>query len=83
MPTPSMAATCSSLVYGSGSDWVKNILAAGTATLTIQGDEVELAAPRVVTKDVAWPQLPPDTEAPQALLRVAEFLQMDTVATVS
>ncbi len=65
------------LMYGSGSDWVKNVLAAGTARLTVDGEEFELASPRVVTKDVAWQQLPATTKAPPDYLRVTEFLQMD------
>ena len=65
------------LVYGSGSDWVQNILAAGAARLRIDGDEVELGSPRLVTKDVAWPQMPAQTTEPPGFLRVTEFLQMD------
>ncbi len=65
------------LMYGSDSDWVKNVLAAGTASLKIDSDEFELASPRLVTKDVAWQQLPEATKAPPGFLRVTEFLQMD------
>jgi deazaflavin-dependent oxidoreductase (nitroreductase family) len=65
------------LMYGSDSDWVKNVLAAGTAGLKIGGDEFELMSPRLVTKDVAWQQLPEATKAPPRFLRVSEFLQMD------
>ncbi len=65
------------LMYGSGSDWVKNVLAAGTASLTINGDEFDLASPRLVAKDVAWQRLPATTKAPPRFLRVTEFLQMD------
>lgn len=65
------------LVYGSSSDWVKNVLAAGTAMLKVDGAEVDLASPRVVTKDAAWRQLPPTTKPPPGFLRVSEYLQMD------
>lgn len=65
------------LVYGSRSDWVQNILAAGRATLTVAGKTIELDTPRVVSKEVAWPQLAADTKEPPGLLRVNEFLQMD------
>ena len=65
------------LVYGSRSDWVQNILAAGSARLRIDGDEVHLASPRVVTKDVAWRQMPAQTTKPPGILRITEFLQMD------
>lgn len=65
------------LMYGSGSDWVQNVLAAGTAMLKIDGDEFELVSPRLVTKDVAWQQLPATAKAPPNFLRVTEYLQMD------
>ena len=65
------------LMYGSDSDWVKNVLAAGTASLKVGGDEFELVSPRLVTKGVAWQQLPATTKAPPDFLRVTEFLQMD------
>lgn len=65
------------LVYGSGSDWVQNILASGTATLRINGAEIELVSPRLVTKDVARQLLPSTTKAPPGFLRVNEFLRMD------
>lgn len=42
------------LMYGSDSDWVKNVLAAGTATLTVDGIDVELANPQLVSKELAW-----------------------------
>ena len=67
-------------MYGSDSDWVKNVLGAGGGSLRIGGDTVELTAPRVVTKDAAWRQLPETTKAPPDYLNVTEYLQMD-VAT--
>ena len=65
------------LMYGSGSDWVKNVLAAGTADLKIGHDEFDLVSPRLVTKDVAWQQMPASAKAPPKFLRVTEYLQMD------
>lgn len=65
------------LVYGSKSDWVQNILASGTATLTKGGDTLELANPRVVSPDVALPLLGADVKVPSGLIKIEEFLQMD------
>lgn len=65
------------LVYGAKSDWVQNIMAAGTATLTRNGETIELVSPRVVSKDVAAPQLADDTKIPTGLISTDEFLQMD------
>ena len=65
------------LVYGSGSDWVKNILAAGSATLRVEGEDTPLVSPRLVTEETAWRLLPPATKRPPKLLRISEYLQMD------
>lgn len=65
-------------VYGSRSDWVQNILAAGGASLRLDGEEHELVSPRVITEEAAWQLLPTETKPPPRLLNVTEFLQMDT-----
>ena len=64
------------LVYGSKSDWVQNILAAGSSTLSKDGEIFELSNPRVVNGDVAWPMLG-EVKQPPGFLRVDEFLWMD------
>ncbi|WP_238009118.1 nitroreductase family deazaflavin-dependent oxidoreductase [Dactylosporangium sp. AC04546] len=59
-------------LYGPRTDWVRNVLAAGTATLTIDGAEVHLESPRLVRKH--------DVQPPLARLRAsgnAELLRMD------
>ncbi len=68
------------LVYGSGSDWVQNVLAAGGARLRVDGTEVELAAPRLVEEDEAFQALSDEVARPPRMLRITEFLRMDLVA---
>lgn len=65
------------LVYGSASDWVQNILKSGSAALTVDGRQIDLVSPRVITKADAWPQVAPGTKEPPGMLRITEFLQMD------
>ncbi|MFC4128376.1 nitroreductase family deazaflavin-dependent oxidoreductase [Nocardia rhizosphaerae] len=67
------------LVYGSRSDWVRNILAAGSARLRIDGTEVALTAPRVVGEAEAFAAMAADAARPPKLLRISEFLRMDSV----
>lgn len=67
------------LMYGSESDWVRNVLSAGSATLQIDGTETELASPRLVAEEDAWRLLSETTKAPPGFMRVTEYLQMDTV----
>jgi len=68
------------LVYGSGSDWVRNVLADGCAQLRIEGREVELTAPRLVGEGEAFSALTDEVLRPPRLLRITEFLLMDLVA---
>lgn len=65
------------LVYGSGADWVQNILKAGSARLRINGKELRLAAPRLIGETEAFDALPPEVTRPPKLLRITEFLRMD------
>ncbi|MDP2624542.1 MAG: nitroreductase family deazaflavin-dependent oxidoreductase [Actinomycetota bacterium] len=64
-------------VYGPRTDWVKNVLAAGSARLRIDGVETELVSPRLVRKDVAWPLLPATTKTPPGISAETELLRMD------
>jgi len=65
------------LTYGSGADWVKNVLAADGAHIEFDGREIRLDAPRLVTKAEAWPHLPAPVRAALTVLRVDEFLRMN------
>ena len=64
------------LVYGPRSDWVRNVLAAGTATLEVNGDTVDLVEPELITADEAFRLLPPGTKRPPKLLKIDTFLLM-------
>ncbi len=65
------------LLYGSGSDWVQNVLASGSASLRIGDDEYELQSPRLVNRYIARELLGADAKIPSGLMRAKEFLQMD------
>jgi len=67
------------LVYGSDSDWVQNVLAAGIATLDVADATFELVNPRLISKDDAWQLLSADTKAPPGFLRIREYLQVDVL----
>ncbi len=68
------------LVYGPDSDWVQNVLAAGQASLRVEGRDVDLTAPRLIGEAEAFGALPEDVARPPKLLRITNFLRMD-VAT--
>ena len=65
------------LNYGSDSDWVRNVLAAGSARLKIEAVEIELVSPRVVSKEAAWKLLSETTKAPADYMRITEYLRME------
>ena len=62
--------------YGSDSDWVQNVLAAGTASLKIDGNDVELMSPKLVSKEATWQLLPDTTKPPSGYMRITEYLQV-------
>lgn len=66
-------------LYGPRTDWVKNVLAAGEARLLIDGSEIELGSPRLVTKDDVWPMLPTTTRTPPRIKGQSKLLRMDTL----
>jgi deazaflavin-dependent oxidoreductase (nitroreductase family) len=65
------------LVYGSRSDWVRNVLAAGRATLTLGEQDIELAAPRLLSGQEAWRAIGEGVKRPPGFLRIDESLRMD------
>jgi deazaflavin-dependent oxidoreductase (nitroreductase family) len=66
-------------MYGPRTDWVKNVLAAGEARLLIDGSEIELSFPQLVTKDDIWPMLPTTTKTPPSIKGRSKLLRMDTL----
>ena len=46
------------LPYGSGVDWLRNVLAAGSATITARGRTYSVVRPEVIDAATAEPQLP-------------------------
>jgi deazaflavin-dependent oxidoreductase (nitroreductase family) len=65
------------LVYGSQSDWVRNIMAAGHARLTVGGRDIDLTAPRLISGQEAWGAIGQGVKRPPGFLRIDEYLRMD------
>lgn len=62
--------------YGPESDWVRNILAAGTATLRVDGQEHALDSPRLISQKEALDELA-TADPPADFTRAEDFLSMD------
>lgn len=63
--------------YGPGSDWVRNILAAGTATLSVDGEERRLDSPRLVAQQEAVDQLAPGFAPDSDFFRAESYLLLN------
>ena len=47
------------LPYGTGVDWLRNVLAAGRATVTVGGETFDVTGPEIIDAAAATPQLSP------------------------
>lgn len=63
------------LTYGSGSDWVRNVLASGTATIEVRGERIELHDPHLEVD-------PTRTWAPVVVRQVLGVIDCDEVLTL-
>ena len=61
--------------YGPGSDWVRNVLAAGSAMLRVEGTDWELGSPRLVGVEEAAAVLV--SKPPANFAKAEDFLLMD------
>ena len=64
------------LPYGAGSDWVKNVLAAGSATLVTEGQTVEVDQPEIVPLGDVVDFLPSKERRNLRLFRVEQALRV-------
>lgn len=69
-------------MYGPSTDWLKNVLVAAAARLSIGGEEIELESPRIVRKKDVWPLLPTTTKTPPGISGESELLRMTARCTL-
>ena len=63
--------------YGPGSDWVRNVLAAGVASLRVDGRVFQLDSPRLVSRDEAVGRLAPGAEPAKDFFEAEHYLLLD------
>jgi deazaflavin-dependent oxidoreductase (nitroreductase family) len=66
------------LTYGSESQWVKNVMAAGGCDIRVGGRDVRLAQPELIVNP-PWDLMPWPVQVIEGLAGVTEFLQMRAV----
>lgn len=64
-------------MYGPRTDWLKNVLVAGAARLSLGGEEFELESPRMVRKGDVWSLLATTTKTPPGISDESQLLRMD------
>jgi deazaflavin-dependent oxidoreductase (nitroreductase family) len=71
------------LPYGTKVDWLRNVLAAGTATLRVHGETCRAVEPKVIDAATAFPQLSPRRRREFGLFGIKNYLKLrrETVAT--
>lgn len=67
------------LPYGSDTDWVKNVLAGGSATVVHEGQTIEVVSPEIVTGAEPERWFPAKDQRTQHLFGVDEYLQLRRV----
>jgi deazaflavin-dependent oxidoreductase (nitroreductase family) len=65
------------IVYGPRTDWLRNVLKAGSAVLEVDGEDIPVTRPRVVPADEAFLDAPVGTDRPPGFLNVNQCLAMD------
>ena len=64
------------LPYGASADWVRNVLAEGSAVIVNEGDTYQLERPELVSSDLAMAEIPPKYQWSLRLFDVNEFLRV-------
>ena len=65
-----------SLPFGEGADWLKNVLAAGRATIETRGETWAVAEPEVIDRETAWPLLPRRARLLFGLAGIERYLKL-------
>ncbi|KUL23620.1 PNPOx family protein [Actinoplanes awajinensis] len=68
------------LPYGTAVDWLRNLEAAGTATLDIHGRHLTVGQPLVIDAAEALPLVRPSRRRVWRRLGIAQFLQVTTLS---
>ena len=68
------------LPYGTRADWVRNVIAAGSATIVSQGESIDVDAPIIATTGEVAAQIPAKTLRTLRLFGVTECLHLQRPA---
>ncbi|BAX92960.1 nitroreductase family deazaflavin-dependent oxidoreductase [Mycobacterium shigaense] len=69
------------LPYGTNVDWLRNVLAAGRATIRAHGRTYQVVQPEIISPDAAAPQLRPGRRRTFDLAGVKHYLRVKSEPT--
>ena len=64
------------LPYGTGVDWVRNVLAAGSAEVVSKGRTYHVVSPELIDSTQALPELPRDRRRTFERVRIGHFMRV-------
>jgi deazaflavin-dependent oxidoreductase (nitroreductase family) len=64
------------LPYGTGVDWLRNVIAAGQTTITVSGQTYEVAEPEIIDSASAAPQLSPKRRRAFQRFGIGSFVKL-------
>ncbi len=64
------------LPYGVEVDWLRNVLAAGHATIRAHGQSYRVVGPEIISAESATPQLRPERRRTYDLFRIKNYLKV-------
>ncbi|MBV8785308.1 MAG: nitroreductase family deazaflavin-dependent oxidoreductase [Mycobacterium sp.] len=70
------------LPYGETADWVRNVLAAGRATLRVHGATYQAVKPEIIDAPTAFRQLSPRRQREFGRFQIRDYLKMHPSAEV-
>jgi deazaflavin-dependent oxidoreductase (nitroreductase family) len=80
-PFPTADGYVVALPYGPGTDWVQNVLAAGSATLVHEGETIAVERPEVVRTSAVVAHLPDSEQRTLRVFGVDECLLLHRAAS--
>lgn len=64
------------LPYGASTDWCRNVLKAGSCTVTLTGSDIAFTAPELISADAAEPLVPATTAGVWRRLGIKHYLRL-------
>lgn len=75
-PYPAIDGFVVALPYGTSPDWLKNVMAAGSAVLIHEGETIQVGDPEIISSDIAFAYVPQSEQRSLRAFDVDQFLRV-------